>query len=150
MDVEHSSCDDKALWYIILECESCWGLRWVKHRTFSNINRHDNLPFFSVPWCFCNCYGFFLVFEIPNFCQINSTQLSFRLFVQGCAGFSCIWLTERAWARALSAKQWHMLLRPRWRLRQFSFLFQKKTCVFFNHATYSDWIQPFEACRLHH
>jgi len=34
----------------------------------------DNLAVFSVPWRFCNCYGFFLVFEILNFRQINSTQ----------------------------------------------------------------------------
>ena len=31
---------------------------------------------FSVPWRFCNCCDFFLVFEILNFRQINSTQLS--------------------------------------------------------------------------
>jgi len=36
--------------------------------------RLDNLPDFSVLWRFCNCYGFFLVFEILNFRQINSTQ----------------------------------------------------------------------------
>jgi len=34
--------------------------------------------FFSVPWRFCNCYGFLLVFEILNFRQINSTQLIVR------------------------------------------------------------------------
>jgi len=28
-----------------------------------------------VPWRFCNCYGFFLVFEILNFRQTNSTQI---------------------------------------------------------------------------
>ena len=39
--------------------------------------RLDNLAFFSVPWRFCNCYGFFLVFEILNFRQINSTQPTF-------------------------------------------------------------------------
>jgi len=37
--------------------------------------RLDNLLFFLVPWRFCNCYDFFLVFEILNFRQINSTQL---------------------------------------------------------------------------
>jgi len=36
--------------------------------------RLDNLAVFSVPRRFCNCYGFFLVFEILNFRQINSTQ----------------------------------------------------------------------------
>ena len=40
--------------------------------------RLDNLAFFSVPWRFCNCYGFFLVFEIINFRQINSTQLRLK------------------------------------------------------------------------
>jgi len=29
---------------------------------------------FSVPWHFCNCCGFFLVFEILNFRQIVSTK----------------------------------------------------------------------------
>jgi len=29
----------------------------------------------AVPWRICNCCGFFLVFEILNFRQINSTQL---------------------------------------------------------------------------
>jgi len=38
--------------------------------------RLDNLAVFSVPWRFCNCYGFFLVFEILNFRQINSTSTS--------------------------------------------------------------------------
>ena len=38
--------------------------------------RLDNLAVFSVPWRFCNCYGFFVVFEILNFRQINSTQLN--------------------------------------------------------------------------
>ena len=37
--------------------------------------RLDNLVVFSVPRRFCNCYDFFLVFEILNFRQINSTQL---------------------------------------------------------------------------
>ena len=36
--------------------------------------RLDKLPVFSVPWRFCNCYGFFLVFEILNIRQISSTQ----------------------------------------------------------------------------
>jgi len=40
--------------------------------------RLDNLAVFSVPWRFCNCYGFFPVFEILNFRQINSTQLSHK------------------------------------------------------------------------
>jgi len=35
--------------------------------------RLDNLEVFSMPRRFCNCYGFFLVFEILNFRQINST-----------------------------------------------------------------------------
>ena len=38
--------------------------------------RLDNLAVFSVPWRFCNCYGFFLIFEILNFRQINSTTNS--------------------------------------------------------------------------
>ena len=42
--------------------------------------RLDNLAFFSVPWRFCNCYGFFLVFEILNFRQINSTQLNSSIY----------------------------------------------------------------------
>jgi len=38
--------------------------------------RLDNLAvFFGFP-AFCNCYGFFLVFDILNFRQINSTQLN--------------------------------------------------------------------------
>jgi len=32
----------------------------------------DNLPVFALPWIIYNCYGFFLVFEISNFRQINS------------------------------------------------------------------------------
>jgi len=36
--------------------------------------RLDNLPFFSVPWRFCNCYGFFLVFEILNFQTFSQSR----------------------------------------------------------------------------
>ena len=33
----------------------------------------DNLLVYSVPWRFCNCYGFLLVFENPHIRQIKSS-----------------------------------------------------------------------------
>jgi len=42
--------------------------------------RFDNLPFFSVPWRFCNCYGFFLVFEILNFRQNKLYSMQYTRF----------------------------------------------------------------------
>ena len=60
--------------------------------------RLDNLAVFSVPWRFCSCYGFFLVFEILNFRQINSTQ--------SYGKFRHIWLQElelEGWLCAYSA-----------------------------------------------
>ena len=45
--------------------------------------RLNNLAFFSVPRRFCNCYDFFLVFEILNFRQINSTDSVTRVKIFG-------------------------------------------------------------------
>jgi len=59
------------------------------HVTTSEANKLkwlDNLAVFSVPRRFWNCYCFFLVFEILNFRQINSTK---RNSTQDTADHNC-------------------------------------------------------------
>jgi len=81
------------------------GRRWTELvRWQSPVARHSWVQKF----CWCHRWD-------------KHRTFSFQSFVQACGGFSCIWLSERAWAWALAVKRLHMLLRGRWRLHQFFF-----------------------------
>jgi len=70
----------------------------------------ENLPFCSMPWRFCNCYGFFLVFEILNFRQINATQQKrsgnfIEFFRDGCDVTLGCWCSHTSQQHQVSSQQ---------------------------------------------